>query len=96
MKNNTKSIGTVLEKLIRDVNLQEQYYFYLLKERWTEVVGETLAVNSWPVALENKKLSLKVKNEHWKKEFAGHKEEILKKVLEFLKNKTEITDITLV
>ncbi len=96
MKNNIKSVGAVLDKIIRDVNLQEPYYFHLLKERWAEAVGETLAVISWPVALENKILSLKVKDENWKKEFEAHKQDIIKKVLEYLKNKTEINDITLI
>ena len=96
VKNNIKSISTVLDKLIHDMNLQDSYYFYLLKDRWVEIVGKTLAVNSQPVALENKKLRLEVKDEHWRKEFKTHKKEILKKVTTFLKDKTEINDITFI
>jgi len=83
----------VLDKIIHDVNLEEPYYLYVLRNKWAEVVGETLAVILWPVTLENKILCLQVKDEHWKKEVQKHKQDILKKIQHHLKDNAEIKDI---
>lgn len=96
MKNRFKPIGSTLEKVLKKYEMQDIFNLQLLKDRWPEI-DKTISIHSEPFAYDmtQKKLTIKVKNESWKKEFVVNKE-LLKSKIRILFKNIDINDIKII
>jgi len=96
MKTTFKDINTVLGKLLKNNHLSQVYYLENIKQKWTSF-DKTIAIHARPVAYDSKlkKLTLKIDNNSWKKEFIINKDMLRVKIQNAFRN-IEIKNLELV
>ena len=81
MKNRFSDINSVLGKILTKHNLNHIYYLQNIKQNW-DAFDKTIAAHAEPVAYDAKfkKLTLRINNSSWKKEFKENKETLIIKI----------------
>ncbi len=87
-----KPVGTVLEKLLPKLGLEQQVRHGQLVTDWPRIVGHANARHSKPVAFRDGILIVSVDNSVWRMEFEYQKQLWLRKVAAHLKP-TKLRDI---
>ena len=77
MKYNFNPVQEQLLGLLKKYNLKEPFWEYEIKENWSKILPKQLATVTEPVKVEKGVLSIRVKNELWKKEILQRKAELL-------------------
>ena len=87
MKTTFKDINTVLEKIFKGNHLSQLYYLENIKQKWASF-DKTIAVHAKPVGYDSKlkKLTLKIDNNSWKKEFIINKDMLRVKIQNAFRN----------
>ena len=85
--NKHKAQPVKIENIVWDV-LRKRGYENVIKEQqviqqWKEIVGEKIAEQTEPAAIENKQMFVKTSNSSWRNELIYLKTEIIKKINEF-------------
>lgn len=91
-KDNTASIGSVLDALLKTLGIEKQIDQYKIFDAWNAVVGEQVAKVAQPERLHNGVLIVTVTNAPWRAELTFRKKEILEKI-HLQMNSKSITDI---
>ncbi|MEE9464164.1 MAG: DUF721 domain-containing protein [Candidatus Neomarinimicrobiota bacterium] len=71
------SLATAIASALKEngwENVVEQHKVFTY---WEEIVGETIAANSYPVEMKGSVLIVKVKNAAWRSELSFQRDEIL-------------------
>ena len=79
------SVPEQLRYLLKNYNLENSYAEYEIKENWNKIINKTLAAVTVPEKLENKTLTIRVKDEQWKKEIKSNLKELLTMINSSLK-----------
>lgn len=81
MKKKYTNINTVLGNILKQYNLHHLYFLENIKQKWP-TFDKTIAAHSTPVEYDEriKKLTLKIDNSSWKKEFKNNKEVLTIKI----------------
>jgi hypothetical protein len=85
-------IGNVIFEILKKNGKEEVYFEGILKIKWTDIVGKTIANESFPELLKNKILYVSCKNPAFKQEIFFLKKRIIERINNLL-NKTIIKDI---
>jgi len=96
MKKKYTDISTVLGKILKQHNLNQLYSLENIRQNWS-TFDKTIAAHAKPIEYsENfKKLTLKIENPSWKKEFLNNKEMLTIKIQNAFRG-IEITNIEIV
>ena len=87
-----QSLGKLLSRLLKDLNLEEESKRYEALTRWDEIVGEKIAAVTTPERVMHGVLVVKVNSSVWKYELTMRKAEILAKIHEMTKS-NDVKDI---
>ena len=81
MKKKYTNINTVLGKILKQYDLNHLYFLENIKHKWASF-DKTIAAHAQPVEYDEKfkKLTLKIDNSSWKKEFKNNKEVLTIKI----------------
>ena len=79
------SVPEQLRNLLKHYNLENSYAEYEIKENWNKIINKTLAAVTIPEKLENQTLTIRVKDEQWKKEIKSNIKELLTMINSSLK-----------
>ena len=74
-----KHINSPLEKILNQYKLGNVFNLDRIKKNWKSF-DKTLSIHAEPVNFYNKKLSIRVKNTVWKKEFTENKHLLIVKL----------------
>lgn len=77
-------IKSLLDKALKDLEIDERLKAYSIFLSWKEIVGESIASQSKPCFIRNKILFVDVSHSTWIQELQFHKAKILQKIVEFL------------
>lgn len=77
MKHKSVPIQDQLLELLKKYNLEEPFLENEIKENWSKILPKQLAAVTELDKVDNGVLTVRVKNEHWKKEIIKRKEELL-------------------
>jgi|LSQX01.1.fsa_nt_gb predicted nucleic acid-binding Zn ribbon protein len=90
-----KKVDLIIDELMERFDPKGVDFLQILRNSWTELLGEKLAAQAKPVALQENVLTLEVANTSWFYIFERqYKEEIRQKLLKATNN--EITDLRFV
>ncbi|WP_455379039.1 DUF721 domain-containing protein [Petrachloros mirabilis] len=88
------SFGTILSGLAKRLGLESQLLERRLQHEWKDIVGDTIAANTWPDQIRFKKLYVTVRNSVWMQQLTFLKPELLTKLNDRAGGPL-LTDITL-
>jgi hypothetical protein len=96
MKKKYTDINTVLGRILNKHNLSHVYYLQNIKQNWP-TFDKTIAAHAMPLDYDQKykKLTLRVANVNWKKEFIRNKEILIVKIQNAFRS-IDIKDIEIV
>jgi len=80
MKNNFKPLASILQKVVHNNHLEDEYKLHLLQQEWQDIVGPQITNNAKPYSIEGKGLTLEVQSIEWKEEIRKDSSEIIKKI----------------
>ena len=95
MKRKASSIGSVLQNILKQYELEQQYNINYIIQFWKEIVPEKIYKICHPVEIIDGTLNLKASTEAWRKEILNNKKTLIK----MINDKTEkaiITDIKVI
>ena len=72
-----KDIQVILDKLLRNYNLEIPVKRQILFDNWEKIVGKNLAEKCTPVKIENRILFLKAKTSVWRNELKLRQQDLL-------------------
>jgi predicted nucleic acid-binding Zn ribbon protein len=75
-----RSFGSALGEVLCRLGLGQKLKEYEILERWKEIVGERIALQSDPEHIEKGTLLVRVKSPAWRNELLFLKREILQKI----------------
>lgn len=81
-----KTLTSILDRIIKENNWQDQMLAYDIEENWTEIFGEKAAKMVKLKKYENKVLYLSIKNPTWKMEIMLRKPTLIEKINEIVEN----------
>ena len=79
-------IGNLIYDILKENNKENIYFEGLLKIKWQEVVGETIANESYPDRIQNNILYVACKNSSFKQEIFFLKNKIIERVNNLIKD----------
>ena len=91
-RKSAKSLGEVLQELLKGYGLETKISRYRVIQLWPEIVGENINNVSKPERVVDSTLYVKVKSTTWRTELSFQKHDILKRIEEVV-GKGVITDI---
>lgn len=74
------SLGQALQKLLRELGIEENVRIHQAVNLWPVVVGQKIASVSHAEKIENKILFVKVTNDSWRAELIYYKKTIIEKL----------------
>jgi predicted nucleic acid-binding Zn ribbon protein len=81
-----KSLSSILNRIIKENNWQDQMLAYDIEENWKEIFGEKAAKMVKLKKYENKVLYLRIENPTWKMEIMLRKPTLIEKINEIVEN----------
>lgn|GEM_PF-1804653 len=63
-----KDLSSIIGELYKHLGLEEEYLLGCLKQRWSQLVGEEIAINSEPLSLKDGELLIMVSSHVWAEE----------------------------
>ena len=78
----TKTIQESLQSLFKELGYENKIKNFIVIDKWSEIVGEKIALKSEPQRITEKVLYVKVKSSSWRTELNMQKQLILKKIEE--------------
>jgi predicted nucleic acid-binding Zn ribbon protein len=94
-RNETRSIGEILESLKREDQFRKQFDLALIWERWEEIAGKRLAPHGQPRGVRDGKLYVEAASAVWMHRFGLHKQTILHRI-EAIAGPQLVTEVFLV
>ncbi|HID39885.1 MAG TPA: DUF721 domain-containing protein [Calditrichaeota bacterium] len=95
MKKKASSIGSVLQNILKQYELEQKYNTNYIIQFWQEIVPENIYKICYPVEINEGKLKIKVSTEAWQTEILNNK----KALIQMVNDKTGrdiITDIKVI
>jgi predicted nucleic acid-binding Zn ribbon protein len=75
-----QSFQSLLKKFNKNFKLEDGVVITALRDKWTELVGETVAVHTYPDMIKGKELTLIVDSPQWRHHLDFLKNEICEKI----------------
>jgi predicted nucleic acid-binding Zn ribbon protein len=75
-----QSLQSLLNKFAKDYNLEDGIVITALRDKWTDLVGETIAVHTFPDMIKGKELTLIVDSPQWRHHLDFMKKDICDKL----------------
>jgi len=82
MKRRASSISTVLQNILKQYELEQQYNINYVIQFWTEIVPTNISKICHPIEIANGTLNLKANTEAWRKEILDNKDTLIKMINE--------------
>jgi len=95
MKKKASSVGSVLQTILKEYNLEQKYDNAYVIQFWEKLVPENIYKICTPVKIDNGELVIKAGTEAWKKELRNNSK-ILMQMINEKTNKTIITDLKVI
>ncbi|NLF39197.1 DUF721 domain-containing protein [bacterium] len=67
-----KRVPYVIDEILKDLRPPEESYLAAVRERWSEIVGDTVAAHTEPVMLQSGVLTVAVRSHVWQNELHSH------------------------
>jgi predicted nucleic acid-binding Zn ribbon protein len=80
-----QSIGSILEKTLKSLEIDIPVKSYSIWGAWKEIVGESIALHTQPRSIRNRILFINVSHPTWMQQLQFFKPNILEKINHFLK-----------
>lgn len=80
MHGSLDSFSTILSGLAKRLGLQSHLFELRLQQQWREIIGEPIALHTWPAQVRFKKLYLLVRNSVWLQQLTFLKPTLLAKL----------------
>ncbi|MBN2373167.1 DUF721 domain-containing protein [bacterium] len=77
---NLSEIGLIIEHLMDSPQLKKRWTEYLIKSKWTGLVGEKMAQHIMPGTIDQDKLTVLIDDERWANAFVDLKDKVLEKI----------------
>ncbi len=78
MSNKTpKRLGDILEGILKEAGIYDEFS---IKNNWQYIVGDQIGKVTFPDYIDNKILTIRVKNSIWKRELESFSNEIINKI----------------
>ncbi len=90
MKKKAISIGSVLQNILKQYELEQQYNANYIIQFWKEIVPENIYKICYPVEIKEQTIIIKASTEAWRKEIINNKETLI----QMINKKTDKTIIT--
>lgn len=71
-----KPLGGFIEQVLKKIGLEEEYYEQLIKEKWCEIVGESLSKTCRVKSFKNGKLIIEADSSTWRSEIFVRRDKI--------------------
>ena len=75
-----QSLQSLLKKFAKDFNLEDGVVITALRDKWTDLVGETIAAHTFPDMIRGKELTLIVNSPQWRHHLDFLKNDICEKI----------------
>lgn len=96
MKKKADPLGQILHRFLKEYKMEDSFYLSYLQDHWADILNRQLANVSAPVKIEDQILTIKVKDQAWKKEFRERKELILEKIHRFTGSEFQLQEIRII
>ncbi len=73
-------IGKILQRIVKDMGLEERMKDYAIIEKWPQIVGERIARHTRATSIDANNLYVIVDNPVWKAQLFLMKDRIIKKI----------------
>lgn len=77
-----ESIGTIIQRWLKENNLEQKFRESSVPDYWGEIVGETVARHCTLERVAAGRMFIKAENPSWKQELLGRREDIRARVNE--------------
>ena len=75
-----QSLQSLLKKFAKDFKLEDGVVITAIRDKWTDLVGETIAVHTFPDMIKGKELTLIVDTPQWRHHLDFLKKDICEKI----------------
>ncbi len=75
-----QSLQSILKKFVKDFNLEGGIVLNAVRSQWVSIVGQTIAIHTFPDTIKGKVLTLIVDTPQWMHHLSFYKEEIAEKL----------------
>jgi hypothetical protein len=70
-------IGTIFNRIVRDIGLENARKINVIRKKWAELVGEVISNHAYPETLKGDMLILTVESPQWMHHLTFYKDEII-------------------